>query len=107
MDLKLAYINPTCRKYPPTIKIIAFSGLEKVIIKLTCGGARLLPIITRAAMGIQAYNALLYPFNIKTNSVIKDNSSIIALSIKLGFPNGIAIKPVAIMEPRMIKVVRK
>ncbi|HEX5905322.1 MAG TPA: hypothetical protein VFY50_04685 [Candidatus Nitrosocosmicus sp.] len=105
MDLKLAYINPTCRKYPPTIKIIAFSGLEKVIIKLTCGGARLLPIITRAAMGIQAYNALLYPFNIKTNSVIKDNSRIIALSIKFGFPNGIAIKPVAIMEPRMIKVV--
>ena len=65
IDLKLAYIKAICNTYPPTINIIAFSGLEKVIIKLTCGGARLLPTITRAAKGIHAYNALLYPLHIK------------------------------------------
>ena len=40
--------------YPPTIRITAFSGLEKVIISLTWGGARLLPMITKAAIGIHA-----------------------------------------------------
>jgi hypothetical protein len=54
IDLKLAYIKAICNIYPPTIRIIAFSGLEKVIIKLICGVARLLPIITNAAIGIQA-----------------------------------------------------
>ncbi|VFJ14945.1 protein of unknown function [Candidatus Nitrosocosmicus franklandus] len=81
------------------------SGLEKVIIVLTCGGARLLPIITKAARGIHAYNALLYPFHINTNRVTKDNSKIIALSTKLGFPNGIATKPVAIMVTKIINVI--
>ena len=54
IDLKLAYIKAVCSMYPPTIKMIAFSGLEKVIIILTCGGARLLPMITKAAIGIHA-----------------------------------------------------
>ena len=86
--------------------MIAFSGLEKVIIKLTCGGARLLPIITMAASGIHAYSALPYPFHIKIVSVTNDNSKIIALSINLGFPNGIAIKPIAVMETKAINVAR-
>ena len=54
IDLKLVYIRAICNTYPPIIRIIALSGLEKLIIKLTCGGARLLPIITKAAIGIQA-----------------------------------------------------
>ena len=86
--------------------MIAFSGLEKVIIKLTCGGARLLPIIINVANGIHTYNALLYPFHIKAKSVTNDNSKIIALSINLGFPNGIAIKPVTTIETKTINVTR-
>jgi hypothetical protein len=58
IDLKLVYIRATCNTYPPITRIIAFSGLENVIIKLTCGGARLLPIITKTPNGIQAYSAL-------------------------------------------------
>jgi hypothetical protein len=42
IDLTLVYIRITCNTYPPTIRIIAFSG------------ARLLPIITKAAIGIHA-----------------------------------------------------
>jgi hypothetical protein len=61
--------------YPPIIKTIAFIGLEKVNIKFTCGGARVLPIITSIAIGIQAYNALLYPFHIKRVRIIKDASN--------------------------------
>jgi hypothetical protein len=48
----LVYIRTTCNIYPPIARIIAFSDLEKVIIKLTCGGARLFPIITRIDNGI-------------------------------------------------------
>jgi hypothetical protein len=54
IDLKLVYIKAICNTYPPITKIVAFNGLEKVIIKLTWGGARLLPMITNAAIGIQA-----------------------------------------------------
>ena len=54
IDLTLVYIRITCNTYPPTIRIIAFSGLEKVIINLTWGGARLLPMMTKAANGIHA-----------------------------------------------------
>lgn len=106
IDLKHVYIRATCRIYPPTIKTIAFSGFEKVIIKFTCGGARLLPMITRMAKGIQAYKALLYLLHIKTNNAINDNSKIIALSIKLGLPNGMATKPVATIQIKTIKVAR-
>ena len=52
IDLKLVYIKAICNTYPPITKIVAFNGLEKVIIKLTWGGARLLPMITNAAIGI-------------------------------------------------------
>jgi hypothetical protein len=54
INLKLAYINAICKTYPPTIRIIAFNGLEKVIIRLTWGGARLFPMITKTAIGMQA-----------------------------------------------------
>ncbi len=106
IDLKLVYIKATCRTYPPTIKTIAFSGLEKVIIRFTCGGARLLPMITKTANGMQAYNVLLYPLHIKTDSATNDNSKRIALSIKLGLPNGMAIKPVATIKIKTINVAR-
>jgi hypothetical protein len=79
----MTYVPWFYSTYPPRTRIIAFSGLEKVIIKLTCGGARLLPIITMAANGIQVYSALPYPFHIKIVSVTNDNSKIIALSIIL------------------------
>jgi hypothetical protein len=59
------------------------------------------------ANGIHAYNALLYPFHTKTESVTNDNSKIIALSINLGFPNGIAIRPVTIIETNTINVARE
>jgi hypothetical protein len=52
IDNKLAYIKVICNTYPPIIRIIAFSGLEKVSISLTRGGARLLPIITKTANGM-------------------------------------------------------
>jgi len=106
IDLKLVYRRTACNTYPPVTRIIAFSGLEKVIIKLTCGGARLFPIITKIDNGIHTYSALLYPLHIKTNSMTNDNSKIIALSINLGFPNGIAIKPIAAIEPKTISVTR-
>jgi hypothetical protein len=106
IDLKLVYIRTTCNTYPPITRIIAFIGLEKVIIKLTCGGARLFPIITKIDNGIHTYSALLYPLHIKTNSMTNDNSKIIALSINLGFPNGIAIKPIATIETKTIRVAR-
>ncbi|WP_458720755.1 hypothetical protein [Candidatus Nitrosocosmicus sp. R] len=106
IDLKLLYIRITWNTYPPKIRTIAFSGLEKVIIKLTCGGARLLPMMINVANGIHAYNALSYPFHIKTDSEINVNSKIIALSINFGFPNGIAIKPVAAIETKTINVTR-
>ncbi|HEY9399368.1 MAG TPA: hypothetical protein VIP29_05690 [Nitrososphaeraceae archaeon] len=48
------YIRAICNTYPPIIRIIALNGLEKLIIRLTCGGARLLPTITKAAIGMQA-----------------------------------------------------
>jgi hypothetical protein len=35
-----------------------------------------------------------------------DNSKIIALSINIGFPNGIAIKPIAAIETKTISVAR-
>jgi hypothetical protein len=54
IDLKLVYIRAICNTYPPIIRIIALNGLEKLIIRLTCGGARLLPTITKAAIGMQA-----------------------------------------------------
>jgi len=54
IDLKLVYIKAICNTYPPTIRIIAFNGLENVIIRLTWGGARLFPIITKTAIGMQA-----------------------------------------------------
>ena len=66
-----------------------------------------MPMITRTASGMQAYNALLYPLHIKTNSVTKDNSNKIALSIKLGLPNGMAIKPVATIKIKATKVARR
>jgi hypothetical protein len=54
----LGYIRTTtCNIYSPITRVIAFSDLEKVIIKLTCGGARLFPIITRIDNGIRT---LLY-----------------------------------------------
>lgn len=106
IDLRLEYISATCNTYPPITRIAAFSGLEKVIIKITCGGARLLPTIIKTANGIQAYSALLYPFHIKADSVANDSSKIIALSINLGFPNGIAIKPSAAIETKIIRVAR-
>jgi hypothetical protein len=104
--LKLVYIRPACNTYPPITRTIAFTGLEKVIIKSTCGGARLLPIITRAASRIHAYSALLYLFHIKAESEANDSSKIIALSINLGFPSGIAIKPSAVIETKIISVAR-
>jgi hypothetical protein len=104
--LKLVYIKLACNAYPPAIRITAFNGLEKVIIKLTCGGARLLPTITKTAIGIQAYNALLYPFHIKNDNVANDNTNTIALSMNLGFPNGVAIIPSAVITTRIIKVAR-
>jgi hypothetical protein len=106
IDLKLVYIRAICNTYPPIIRIIALNGLEKLIIRLTCGGARLLPTITKAAIGMQAYSTLLYPFHIKTDRVANDNSKIIALSMNLGFPNGIAIKPSIVMKTKMIRVAR-
>ncbi len=106
IDLKLVYIRAICNKYPPIIRIIALIGLENVIIKLTCGGARLLPTITRAANGIHTYSALLYPFHIKANSTKNDISKTIAISINLGLPNGIAIKPTATIETKTINVAR-
>ena len=33
IDFKLAYISDTCNTYPPTIRTIAFIGLENVIIR--------------------------------------------------------------------------
>ncbi len=106
IDIRLVYIREHCNTYPPITRIIAFSGLEKVIIKFTCGGARLLPTIIRVANGIHAYSALLYPFHIKADNVTNDNSKIIALSINLGFPNGIAIKPTVAIDNNTISVVR-
>ena len=106
IDLALVYTRTTCNTYPPITKTIAFSGLEKVIIKLTWGGARLFPIITKIDSGIHTYSALLYPLHINTNSMTNDNSKIIALSINLGFPNGIAIKPIAAIETKTISVAR-
>ena len=78
IDLKIVHFRPTCNTYPPIIRIIAFSGLENIIIKLTCGEARLLPTITRAANGIHAYSALLnYPFTpIQTPSKRFESSAI-------------------------------
>lgn len=64
-------------------------------------------MITSMAMGIQAYKALLYPLHNKTDSVIKDNSKAIALSIKLGLPNGIAIRPVTTIKIKTTKVARR
>ena len=43
---------------------------------------------------------------LEADSVINVNSKIIALSINLGFPNGIAIKPVAVIETKTINVIR-
>ena len=54
IDIKLVYIKAICNTYPPNIRTIALSGLEKVSISLIWGGARLLPIITKAANGIHA-----------------------------------------------------
>ena len=106
IDFKLVYISAPCNTYPPIIRIIAFSGLENVIIKLTCGGARLLPTITKAANGIHAYSALPNPLHIKADSATNDSSKTMALSINLGFPNGIAIRPTAAMETKTISVAR-
>jgi hypothetical protein len=106
IDLTLVHIRAICNTYPPTIRTIAFIGLEKVIIKLTCGGARLLPTITMAASGIHTNRALPHPFHIKADSATNDSSKMIALSINLGFPNGIAIKPTMAMEIKTINVAR-
>jgi hypothetical protein len=65
--------------YPPTISTIAFNGLENVNIKFTCGGARVLPIITSNDIGIHAYNACVYPFHKKTDRITNDSSNAIAL----------------------------
>ena len=90
--------------------MISFSDLEKVIIKLICGGARLFPIITRIHTGdIHTYiHTMLYCILSvsKTNSMTDDNSKIIALSINFGFPNGIAIIPIAAIETKTISVAR-
>ena len=51
----LAYIRASWSTYPPIISTIAFIGLENVIISLTCGEARLLPIIIKTANEMQAY----------------------------------------------------
>jgi hypothetical protein len=105
-DLRLVYIRAPCNTYPPTTRITAFSGLEKVIIRLTCGGARLLPTIITVARGMHANSALLYPLHNKTNSVTNDSSKTIALSINLGLPNGIAIKPTVAIENKTTSVAR-
>jgi hypothetical protein len=55
---------------------------------------------------MQAYSALLYPFHIKADTVANDNSKIIALSMNLGFPIGIAINPIATIETKIIIVAR-
>jgi hypothetical protein len=106
IDIRLVYIRAPCNTYPPTTRIIAFSGLEKVNNKLTCGGARLLPIIIRVANEKHAYSALPYPFHSKANSATNVSSKIIALSINLGFPNGMAIKPTVAIESRTISAAR-
>ena len=99
-------IKAICNTYPPTISTIAFTGLENVIIRWTCGGARLFPTMTKRDNGIQGYSALLYPFHTKTDSVTNDNSKIIALSMNLGFPKGIATKPIATIETKIIRATR-
>ena len=65
-----------------------------------------MPKITKMAIGIHAYSALLYPFHMKADIVANDNSSTIALSMNLGFPNGIAIKPSTVIETKIITVAR-
>lgn len=63
-------------------------------------------MITRTAIGIHAYRVLLYPFHMKADIVANDNSNIIALSMNLGFPKGIAIKPSTVIEIKIITVAR-
>ena len=46
-------------------------------------------------MHIQCFTVF---FQINTNSATKDSSKTIALSINTGFPNEIAIKPIAAMR---------
>jgi hypothetical protein len=43
---------------------------------------------------------------IKTDSVANEISNIIALSMNLGFPNGIAIIPSTVIETKVIRVAR-
>lgn len=61
-------------------------------------------MITKTAIGIHAYSALLYPFHMKADIVANDNSNTIALSMNSGFPNGIAIKPSTMIEMRVVSV---
>jgi hypothetical protein len=60
-------------------------------------------MITANAIGTQAYNALVYPFQIKNDKDAKQSSKTIALSRNLGFPKGIAIRPIIVIDIRVIK----
>jgi hypothetical protein len=98
------YISKPCSKYPPIIKTIVLSGFEKVIILLICAVTRLLPIIINSARKIHTYSGLLLPipFAIRIANMINVNSSIIALMIKFGLPNGIPNRPITIIENKII-----
>ena len=66
-----------------------------------------LPIITKVANRKRdSYDALLYPLHNKIDSITNDISKIIALSINLGFPNGIAINPNTVIETKVIREAR-
>lgn len=62
-DRRLVYTRAPCSTYPPTARMTAFNGLEKVVIRLTCGGASLSPTIIKVAIGMHANRVLLYPFH--------------------------------------------
>ena len=42
------------------------------------------------------------PFAIRIDNIMNDNSSIIALMIKFGLPNGIPMRPIKIIENKII-----
>src|SRR5215213_435479 len=86
MDLKLLYIKAICNTYPPTISTIAFTSWKTSSWDEHLCRARLFPVTTKRANGIQAQSALLYPFhNTKTESVTNDNSKITTPSMNLYF----------------------
>ena len=64
----------------------------------------ILSYIPLSVVTLQAYSALLYPLHDKTDTVTNDNSKIIALSMNLAFPIGIATKPIATIETKIIIV---